>query len=152
VRRGWLHAAGAVLAVAVLAGCGSGGGVPTYLTAYPPQAVGARPLPISLIDQTGLVISIAAAPDAPAAADAEAVQAVPGRAASLRVFWLGGECDDRVTMVLVSIGATYQLAIHNHPQITAGALCSAAGVPRIVDISFTRPLKPSDLSLTIQFP
>jgi hypothetical protein len=47
---------------------------------------------------------------------------------------------------------TYQLAIHSHPQITAGALCTAAGVPRIVDIAFNRHLEPSDLSLSIQFP
>lgn len=138
-----------VIPLAALAGCGSGGGVPTYSTAYPPQEVGDKALPISLVDQTGLVTAIAAAPDASAAAD---VESVPDRANELRISWLGGECDDRVTMVLVNIGAVYQLAIHNHPQFAAGLTCTAAGVPRIVDISFNRHLAPDTLTLSVQYP
>jgi hypothetical protein len=149
MRRGRLRAAGVGLAVSLLAGCASGGGVPTWTTAYPPREVGDKALPISLIDQTGLVMAIAAAPDASTSSE---VEPVPDRPSELRVSWVGGACDDRVTMVLVDIGATYQLAIHNHPQFAAGITCDASGIPRIVDITFNRPLEPADLSITVQFP
>ena len=140
----------ALVACLVLAACGSGVAVPTPLTAeYPPAASDVKALPISLIDQTGLVTALAVAPDA---APGEGVEAVPGSETSLRVHWDGDPCDDHVTMVLVDIGATYQLTIHDHPQFAAGLTCPDVVAHRIVDIAFSRHLDPIDLSLSIQFP
>lgn len=142
----------AVLALAMLAGCSSAGGVPTYTTAYPPRAAGDKPLPISLIDQTGLVTGIFAAPDAAASGDPGSLEALPGPGNRLRVNWLGEMCDDRVTMVLNSLGEDFQVVIHNHPRFAAGALCEAGGVPLTVDIAFSQPVDPGRLSISIQFP
>jgi len=143
-------AVAALVAGLALVACGSGVAVPTPLAAeYPAAASGEKALPISLIDQTGLVTSLAVAPDAPAG---QGVEAVPGSETALRVHWDGVPCDDRVTMVLVDIGATYQLTIHDHPQFAAGLTGPDAVAHRIVDIAFTRHVDPTDLSLSIQFP
>jgi hypothetical protein len=139
-----------LVACLALAGCGSGGAVPTPLTAeYPAAASGEKALPISLIDQTGLVTALAVAPDAP---EGQGVESVPGSETSLRVRWDGDPCDDHVTMVLVDIGATYQLTIHDHPQFAAGLTCPNVVAHRSVDIGFSSHLDATDLSLSIQFP
>lgn len=138
-----------VLSFAALAGCGPGGEVPTFRISYPPATAGDKPLPISLIDQTGLVTAIAAAPDAVVGSD---VEAVPGRADALRVSWDGGDCDDRVTLVLNRLGDAFELAIRNHPQFGAGLICTGAEVSRALDIEFSTTLAPEQLSLAILYP
>lgn len=141
--------AAAVLLFAALSGCGSGGGVP-FTVSYPAATADGDPVPISLVDQTGLVTSLTLAPDASAGSD---VEAVPGNANALRVSWPGGPCDDRETLVLNDIGGErYELAIHNHPPITAGFSCDTSTVARVIEISFKQPLAPEQLSLNITYP
>jgi hypothetical protein len=149
-RRHWIGAALLPLAAA-LAACGSGGGVPEFSTTLPAATTGADAVPISLIDQVGIVTGIAVAPGRPPASPST-VEVSPDRPDALRVSWLTGECDDRVTMVLNDVGGAYQLTIHNHPQVTAGLLCTAAGIARSVDIGFNQRLDPGRLELNIQFP
>jgi hypothetical protein len=139
---------GAGLAVVVaLSGCGAE--VPTLRTSYPPARAGDKPLPISLIDQTGLVAAITAAPGVEAESG---VAAVPGRADQLRVSWAGGDCDDRVTLVLNRLGDAFELAIHNHPQFGAGLVCSGGSLPRTLDIEFTTDVAPDQVTLNVQYP
>ena len=142
----------AVLAVALtsLAACGSGP-VPTPFTlSYPAATAGSDPVPISLVDQTGLVTSLTLASAVSASSD---VEGVPGNANALRVSWQGGPCDDRETLVLNVIGAgSYELAIHNHPPITAGLDCDAPTVARVIEISFKQQLAPEQLTLNITYP
>jgi hypothetical protein len=141
-------AALALVACLASAGC-VGGPVPTpFSVAYPAATAGADAVPISLIDQTGLITGFAVAGE-PAA---EGVSAVPGRPNVLRASWAGGACDDRATLVLNRLGAGYELAIHNHPRFTAGIECDASAVTRAVDITFAQPIDPTALSLSIQFP
>ena len=146
-------AAVALLAVALVsvAGCGSGAGaIPTPITlSYPAATAGADPIPISLVDQTGLVSAMTAAAGG---AMSPGVEADPGQANALRVTWQGGPCDDRVTLVLNDIGGRYELAIHNHPPITAGITCDDSTVLRVVDITFNRQLDPAELTLSIEYP
>ena len=114
-RRLWL---GAFLALAAaLAGCGAE--VPTFRTDYPAARAGDQPLPIALIDQTGTVTAIAAAPGVDAGSD---VAAVPGHPDRLRFTWAGGDCDDRVTLVLNRLGESFDLAVHDHPQFAQSVL------------------------------
>jgi hypothetical protein len=144
---------GAIAALAValvsLAGCGPGAVPSPFTLSYPAATAGADPLPISLVDQTGLVSAMR---PAAGVATSPGVEAVPGDANALRVSWQGGPCDDRVTLVLNDIGGTYELAIHNHPPITAGIVCDESTVFRVVDITFNRPLDPAELTLNIQYP
>jgi len=149
MRRLVLTGAAAALLIAALSGCGSGGTVP-FTVSYPAATADGDPVPISLVDQTGLVTSMILAPDASAGSD---VEAVPGNANALRVSWQGGPCDDRETLVLNDIGGgRYELAIHNHPPITAGFSCDASTVARVIEISFKQRLEPERLSLNIQYP
>ncbi len=107
-------------------------------------------MPISLVDQAGLVSGIGLAADQ---STSPGVEAIPGEPKTLRVSWVGGPCDDRVTLVLNAIGTgRYELAIHNHPPITAGFNCDASTVLRVVDISFDRHLDPEQLTLNVEYP
>ena len=116
--------------------------------ASPAAPAGADAVPISLIDQTGLVIGLAVAEEAAA----EGVSAVPGKPNVVRASWAGGVCDDRATLVLNKLGTGYELAIHNHPGFTGGSECDASAVTRAIDITFAQPIDPTALSLNIQFP
>ena len=151
MRRGLLIGPVAALAAALvsLVGCGPGPVATPLALSYPAATAGADPMPISLVDQTGLVTAIAAAP---AEAADQGVAAAPGLMNALRIGWQGGPCDDRVTLVLNDIGPTYQLAIHNHPPITAGMSCGDSSVSRVVDITFNRHLDPQELTLNVQYP
>jgi hypothetical protein len=132
-----------------LAGCGSGPGATPFTVSYPAATAGADPMPISLIDQTGLVSGLAL-PDEQA--PGPGVADVPGQPNALRVAWEGGPCDDRATLVFNDIGGSYELAIHNHPPITAGIECDETTAMRVVDIAFNRHLDPGQLTLNIQYP
>jgi hypothetical protein len=139
---------GAFLAVAVvLAGCGAE--VPTFRTDYPAARPGGKPLPIALIDQTGTVTAIAAAPGVDAGSD---VAAVPGHPDRLRVTLAGGDCDDRVTLVLNRLGESFDLAVHDHPQFGAGLVCDERAVRRTLDITFDRQVRPERLALRTEYP
>lgn len=149
MRRRLLIGAAAALLIAALSACASGGGVP-FTASYPAATAGGDPVTISLVDQTGLVTAMTAAPDAAAGS---AVEAVPGNTNALRVSWQGGPCDDRSTLVLNAIGGgSYELAIHNHPPITAGFNCDASTVARVIEITFKQPVTPEQLSMNIQYP
>ena len=148
MRRVSLLAALALVACVVSAGCGGGPVATPFLVTYPAATAGADAVPISLIDQTGLVTGMVVA----AETAADGVSAVPGRPNVLRASWAGGACDDRATLVLNKLGAGYELAIHNHPRFTAGIECDASAVTRAVDIAFTQPIDPAALTLNVEFP
>jgi len=143
-----LLAAVALVACVAFAGCGGGPVATPFSVAYPAATAGADAVPISLIDQTGLVTGMAVAEEAAA----EGVSAVPGKPNLLRASWAGGVCDDRATLVLNKLGTGYELAIHDHPRFTAGIECDASAVTRAIDITFAQPIDPTALSLNIQFP
>ena len=149
MRRRLLIGAAAALLFAALSACGPGGRLPLTVS-YPAATEDGDPVTISLVDQTGLVTAMTAVPDA---ATGSAVEAVPGNTNALRVSWQGGPCDDRSTLVLNDIGGgSYELAIHNHPPITAGFSCEASTVARVIEITFKQALAPEQLSLNIQYP
>jgi hypothetical protein len=138
----------ALLACLAVAGC-AGEAVPSpFAVEYPAATAGGEHVPVSLIDQTGIVTAMSVAPEAAA----EGVRGVPGQPNVLRVSWPGGLCDDRATLVMNRIGARYELAIHNHPRFTAGIECDDSAVTRAVDIALRQPLDPAALTLNIQFP
>jgi hypothetical protein len=137
-----------LVAVAALAACGSGGGPATFTTSYAPTGSATDPLAVSLVDQAGVVTGIDTALDAAAGSD---VEAVPGQPMTLRISWTAGECADRVTMVLNSVSAGYELTIHNHEGITAIS-CTAAGISRALNVAFSQDVAPEQLSLNVQYP
>jgi len=148
MRRLVLFGTVALIACLATAGCGGGPVATPFIIEYPAATAGADAVPISLIDQTGLVTGMSQG----SGAAAEGVSAVAGEPNVLRVAWPGGACDDRATLVLNKLGAGYELAIHNHPRFTAGIECDASAVTRAVDITFMQPLDPAALTLNIVFP
>jgi hypothetical protein len=138
-----------LLTLAALEGCAGSGATPFTLS-YPAATAGADPVPISLVDQTGLVTAMTFAT---ADLASPGVEAAPGQPDVLRVSWQGGPCDDRSTLVLNDVGGgRYELAIHNHPPITAGMTCDATTATRTVDITFRSQLDPGQLTLNVTYP
>jgi hypothetical protein len=136
-----------------LAGCGSPGGSAgpdTFTASFEPIESGLAPVSVSFIDQAGVVTGIEIAlPDAAAATSD--VSVVPDQPMTLRVSWLAGECTDRVSIVLNSVGAGYELAIHDHEGITAFS-CTAAKIPHALRVAFNKVVEPAQLSLNVQYP
>ena len=141
-------ATAAVVACIATAGCGGDAVASPFSVQYPAATAGGDAVPVTLIDQTGLVTAMTVASEAAA----EGVSSVPGQPGVLRASWAGGACDDRATLVLNKVGPGYELAIHNHPRITAGFECDDGAIARAVDITFRQPLEPGDLTLNIEFP
>jgi hypothetical protein len=142
-----------IFAASVLAACGSPGGSAgpgTFTASFEPIESGLNPVSVSLIDQAGVVTGIDLAPT-DGTASASDVSGIPGKPMRLRISWLAGECTDRVSMVLNSVGGGYELAIHNHEGITAFS-CTAAKTVHALSVAFNRVVEPAQLSLTVQYP
>jgi hypothetical protein len=149
----------AILAIALVvlsAACESAAGR-AFSAQFPPIEFDAfgevhkGPLPVELRDLTGTVVAIAADERRPeddfAGSDAGVVPLV-GRPNALRASWLGGVCSKSIRMQLSAVGTEYVLAIRDRwdPPFFGGA-CPAAGVSRVVVISFDRPVDPQDVDV-----
>jgi len=153
----WLARAARSLAlplalVGVLAGVAacSGSGPPTFTTTFPAPTgdEGLEAMPVSLVDQTGLVTGIA---PASGPVEHQGVRQAPGVANAVRVEWLGGPCDDRATLVFGDIGSGYEVAVHNdHPIVPV--TCPAGTIGRALTITFNGPIDPTQVSVNERFP
>jgi endonuclease/exonuclease/phosphatase family metal-dependent hydrolase len=106
-----------------------------FKAAFPAQG-DIAPLPVTVIDRTGLVRSIEPMPgfDAP-----DGVSRHRDRADTLVVNWLGGMCDQGARVGLVSTGPIIRIAIQTDRQ---GA-CRLAGITRPLALQLDRAIDPS---------
>lgn len=138
-----------VLAAALLA-CRGGTGPPTFETTFPARPGGTQvnALPVSLVDQTGLVTGIVWATGG---GGEGTVSGLPGTPNAMRVKWTSGACDDRATLVFIPVGGGYSIAVHNR-QSMAVITCEAAAVPRALDISLTNGIDLGSVTVTVEYP
>ena len=132
---GWL---GAGLAVVLVAGCALL--PPDGLQVTLPAVDTIDPLPVTVVDNAGIVVG--AAPGEGSFLDDEtavAIEAVPGRDDAVWVNWLGGACDDRVTITIDPEGDQFRVATRTQPDVTILA-CPAVGIFRSVLLELTGPM------------
>jgi hypothetical protein len=142
-----------VLATALailLAGCTSTGGPTTWTATFPADATAeADPIPISLIDQTGLVTGMALAP---AGTGESHVTLDPTDPLALRMDWAGSNCDGRISAVMSASGDGYTVTIHVNPSVAGGFGCTAVPVLRAIAIHVRKPIDPGTFTIVQVYP
>ena len=101
-------------------------------------------LPIVLIDSTGLVTGLREALLGPNDSGLPGVTARPGDPKTLVVTWIGGACDDRVTMNLHGPQSALQLSI----ETSSPGGCRLVGIGRSVALDLTVAVRPEVVGLT----
>ena len=96
-------------------------------------------LPVTLDDQTGLVVRIGA--PAPIDVPANAVAAVPGHPNIIAVGWLGGACDHAVRFSLRRDGEQLWL----DQRVDESDRCILIGISRSVVIEMSTPVDPQSV-------
>lgn len=125
------------------AGCSSGSR--TFDVTFPAenQTLTIEPLPVSLVDNSGLVSGFRLAspnPNWP-----EGVQAVPGDQTALVITWVGGACDQAVSMT--SDGASNALRVAVKTSSVGG--CRLLGVGRGLELDFNHAVRAQDVTLSV---
>lgn len=120
----------------------------TFQLIYPgePDApLHVAPLPMALIDRSGLVQALRVAGPGPGGQGwRDGVAAVPDNPTRLVLTWVGGACDDRVSMILDGTQSSMQVAINT----TATGGCRAVGIGRSVELDLSVAVRPEDVRLT----
>jgi len=134
---------GIVAGVSVTAaGCSSGGG--TFQLTFPAEheTLTINPLPVALVDKTGLVAGFRLAPASPNWAPG--VTALPGDETALVITWVGGACDQHVSMTSEGTSSALRVAV----QTSKAGGCRLLGVGRSVELVLTRAVRPGDVTLS----
>jgi hypothetical protein len=128
-----------VVVLAVVTGCGLFARKVDFV--FPPVGqIGA--LPVTVADETGLVVRAAAAPDNLEFRMDEGMATFENRPNDVALYWLGSACDERVDIkVSGSDHVTFAVAI------TRPGSC-AGGVRRAIVIELSRQVDSSDRTVT----
>jgi hypothetical protein len=140
----------ATLLAILIGACAGGVGTPAFAATFPPSSDGlVDAMPVSFIDQTGLVASISVATST---TDGPKVSAESGDANALRIEWLGTACDGQISLVLNPAGADYEVAIHIDPTPAGGFGCQDIELPRGLTVHLRQPVAPERVTINEVFP
>lgn len=126
---------------------------PTFRTTFPENpgrdegTVDLTALPVILYDFTHLVAAVAVVepPIYDGLRFGRVVQ-VDGDPTAIRIDWLAGACESRVTILFFDAGDRYRLAMQAHGKLgTLG--CPALGIARSLIVRFKQPMTPSEITL-----
>lgn len=127
--------AAAAIAI-VLAGC-SLLPTPDGIQVTIPAAPEVPALPVTIVDNPGIVRQAAPANDAPSDLSSTSIEAVPGRDDAIRVAWLGGQCADRATVTINPVGDRFRVAVE---ELWSAWACSAVGLRRSIVLELVEPV------------
>ena len=102
---------------------------------------GKNPLPVVLLDATGLVTALQSAE--PAAPPGEGIHLADG-GTTIRYEWVGGACDERAELKLERVGDAIRLSAKT---IDTGQACILIGIYRHVLIRLRLPIEEGQLQL-----
>lgn len=101
----------------------------------------ARPLPVVLSDETGLVTGIESAPMEPDGAYSElAARADPADPNAFIISWLGGDCDNDAALTFKRHEAGYTVGVAIQGKLGFPGGCTAGGVARDVRVVTSSPI------------
>ena len=126
---------GIVLAAAVVA-CLPPAGTLFHTTLTTPD--GLSPLPVTLGDQTNLVVGFEPGPIDPFADAHGNVRSDPADPKAIILAWIGGACENQSVVVFHPSGGRYDLAVSHRfgPFVS----CPGIGIPRAVRIRTSEPV------------
>jgi hypothetical protein len=134
---------GGLAALLLLAGCDVPPAGTRFDVVFPPQAgdIDIDALPLTFVDQSGLVIAVAVEPPGQFF---EGVEPVPGAGDQLLAGFISGACTGSAVAVLRATDDRLTLTVKTSDRFpTLG--CVALGIGRVVRISFSRPVDPDEL-------
>lgn len=142
----------ALVLLAAVVGCEPSIG-PTFRTTFPENpgrdegTVDLTGLPVILYDFTHLVTAVAVVePPVYSGYRFGRVVQVDGDPSAIRIDWLAGACEGRVTILFLDAGDRYRLAMQASWKFgTLG--CPAIGIPRSMIVRFKQPVAPSEITL-----
>jgi len=109
----------------------------------------ADPLPVRVIDRTGMLVQVSSEAQMLLDFSGRGVVArQPGQPNVIEVHWVGGACDEGVTL-LVRIGAEGRLGIELATGVS-GQACVAVGIGRALRLMFAQPLPDDEIPLRFQ--
>lgn len=149
--RPWLVGIGLVVLIAVV-GFGPSIG-PTFRTTFPENpgrdegTVDLSALPVIVYDLTHLITGVAVVepPDYDGYRFGRVAQ-VERDPTAIRIDWLAGACESRVTVVFFAAGDRYGLDVQSQWKLGT-PVCPAIGIARSLILRFKQPLEPSEISL-----
>lgn len=107
-----------------------------------------QPLPVTFWDRTGLVAGIKTTEWSQSAEDsALGIHAIPGVPNALSARWMGGACEDHVTLTLLEESDHLALRVDSSMSLLTWG-CVALGVFREIRITFRRAISPDEVALS----
>lgn len=130
---------------------------PTFRATFPENpgrdegTVDLSALPVILYDLTHLVTAVAVVePPVYEGYRFGRVAQVDGDPTAIRIDWLAGACESRVTVLFFAAGDRYGLDIQAHGKLgTLG--CPAVGIARSLIVRFKQPMAPAEITLKAPF-
>lgn len=127
---------------------------PTFRTTFPENpgrdegTVDLSALPVVLHDLTGSVAAIAVVePPIYDGGDVRGrVAQVDGDPTAIRIDWLAGACEGRVTVLVTGAGDRYSLTVKSHLKLWTIA-CPGLGIARSLIVRFKQPVVASQFAL-----
>ena len=105
------------------------------------------PLPVALIDQTGLVTGIVQPVDPPSSVE-PALRADPTDENAATLTWTGGVCDADITVTFLVLDGGYVMNLTARERPGSG--CPLAGVPRAIRISTSEPIPIGSVTVAVR--
>jgi hypothetical protein len=130
---------GVTLFAALLAGCSAL--PPPGIQVTIPAKQDVRALPVTVVDNTGIVLEVSPAAIPAGFNGVTRVEVVAGRDDAVVLAWTGGACDDRAIVRIDRAGNRYQAKVESQ---TSPLGCTAVGIFRAVLLSLTGPVGPDD--------
>ena len=104
-------------------------------------------LPVILYDFTGLVTAVdVVEPPVYDEFHFGRIAQVDGDPSAIRVDWLAGACESRVTVLVFEAGDRYGLRVQSNGKL-GNIGCPAIGIYRSLMIRFTQPMAPNQFTL-----
>ncbi len=133
-----MRSLGVALVAVLLAGC-SMLPPPAGIQLTIPAGQEVRALPVTVVDNAGIVGEATPAAIPEGFSGETTVQAVGGRDDAVVLAWMGGDCDDRTVITIEQAGDRYLASVENRSSAMG---CSAVGILRAVLLSLTKPVGP----------
>jgi hypothetical protein len=109
---------------------------------------GSYPMPVTLGDTTGMVVSVEPTTVAAWPGDEPAVTAEPGNPNVLILSWMGGACESETVVGFWPVDGGFGMYVAPRGGPGLGGGCPAIGLFRAVRITLTEPVAPGLISFS----
>ena len=135
-----------MLATAFVAACGPPAGTLHKTTLTTPD--GSYEMPVTLGDQTGLVVAMEQGDAEPLAASVPSVATDPANPNVLVVSWMGGACEDETVVGFCPYEVGYGMYVATRGGPGLGGGCPGIGIHRAIRLTLSSPVAADQITFT----